>query len=308
LVTFLGWRKDSLLSRLFWPILVEQGLSILIGIVGTMLVSSVGASAVSGVNLVDQVNNVFISVFNALATGATVVVAHKIGAGLQKDAGKTSVQSLVAVTGSACILALATLLGGHLFLRVLYGSAAADVLIAGNKYIFFSALSYPFVGLYSASAGIMRASGNSRTPLIGAVIANIVNIALASFLIFVAKAGVYGVAIAMLCARITSGLFCFIMLKRGAAGFALPKITLKVERAVMNPVLDVGIPSGVDQLILQGVRVVLASFMSGMGTAALHANSIASSMNSIVFVFGIHSKSCQQQLSGKSMVQKNIKK
>jgi putative MATE family efflux protein len=275
------------MSRLFWPVLIEQSLSILIGMVGTMLVSSVGASAVSGVNLVDQLNNVFIAVFNAIATGATVVVAHKIGAGLRNDAGKTAVQSLVAVTGSASVLGLATLLGGRLFLRALYGSADAEVLSAGNIYIFFSAISYPFVGLYSASAGIMRASGNSRTPLIGTVIANIVNITLASLLIFTAKAGVYGVAIAMLCARATSGIFSFVMLKRGAGGFELPKITLRIEKEVMKPVLDVGIPSGVDSLILQGVRVVLASFMSGMGTPALQANSIASSMNSIVYVSGM---------------------
>ncbi|MGI6577685.1 MAG: MATE family efflux transporter, partial [Eubacteriales bacterium] len=85
--TYTPAKERELLIKLFWPALIEQGLTIMIGIVSTMMVSNVGAYAVSGVNLVDQINFLVFSVFNALATGATVVIAQYIGASKADKAG-----------------------------------------------------------------------------------------------------------------------------------------------------------------------------------------------------------------------------
>jgi putative MATE family efflux protein len=274
------------MSRLFWPVLAEQILTMMIGIVSTMLVSNVGAGAQSGVSLVDQFNNLFITILFAIATGTTVAIAHMIGAGKPEAAGKTAQQSLITVTGMAVILGTLILFFGEQFLRFLFGNAEASVLSAAKTYVFFSAFSYPFAGIYAVCAGIMRASGNSKTPLLCIFTSNIVNIVLASILIFTLKMGVYAVSISMLCARMTSGLMGIYMLKRGKAGFMLPKLRFKIDGEIMKPVLNVGIPAGIDQLMLQGVRVTLASFISGMGTSAIQANSISNSLNLLIMSAG----------------------
>ena len=81
--------------RLFWPVLVEQTLAITIGIVSAMMVSGVGDFAVSGVTMVDTFNFMIVAVFTALAVGATVVVAQKIGANKVVEAGETAYQSII---------------------------------------------------------------------------------------------------------------------------------------------------------------------------------------------------------------------
>ncbi len=296
------WRRGNLMSRIFWPLLLEQILTIAIGIVSTMLVSNVGPAAVGGVSLVDQFNMIFIAVFNATATGTTVAIAHMIGAGRTEDAGKTAVQSLISVAGVAAAIGAMILCFGDNFLRLLYGHAEPAVIAAGSIYIKFSAFSFPFQAVFSVSAGTMRASGNSRTPLICALFANIVNVVLATTLIFAARMGVYAVAISMLCARATSGIIAFVMLKRGGAGFKIPRITLRIEPRILKPVLNVGIPAGIDQLMLHGVRVAMASFISSMGTPSLQANSISNSMNlmicSVALAFSIMSPTVIGQAFG----------
>lgn len=281
------WRRGTLMSRIFWPVLLEQVLNLMIGIVSTILVSNAGPSAISGVSLVDQFNMVFIAIFNATATGTTVVIAHMIGAGKTKDAGVTATQSLVSVTGFACAIGVLLFITGGSFLRLLYGSAEASVLKAGSIYMQFSAVSLPFIALYAISAGSMRATGNSKTPLFCVIVSNVVNLSIALLLLFGFRLGVYAVSIAMLAARITSGVLAYIMLRRGKAGFTPEKLSLKIERKILGPVFSVGVPSGVDQLMLQGVRVALVSFMSGMGTPSLQANSISNSMNLIICSIGI---------------------
>ena len=67
------------LIRLILPILVEQLLTMLVGIADTLMVSYAGEAAVSGVSLVNQLNNVFIFIFGAIASGGAVVASQYVG-------------------------------------------------------------------------------------------------------------------------------------------------------------------------------------------------------------------------------------
>ena len=67
------------LRKLFLPLVLEQMLAIAVGLVDTVMVSSVGEAAVSGVSLVDMINQLMINIFAALATGGAVVAAQYIG-------------------------------------------------------------------------------------------------------------------------------------------------------------------------------------------------------------------------------------
>lgn len=267
--------------QLFWPILVEQGLTILVGVFSTILVSNVGDYAVAGVNLVDSINNMIIIFFNALAAGATVVVAQRIGARRNQEAGETAAQAIVLVVGIAVAVGLAAGIFAGPILHGLYGKSAANVLQMGQVYMYFSGASYAFLGLFSVCAGVTRAAGNSKTPMMGAFLANIINITVATILIYIFHMGIYAVAIAMLAARISAAVFMLFAVRSEAEGsLVLPKIRLKLNMALIRPILDIGIPSGVDSLIFQGAKVVVAVLLSGMGTAAMQANAIVSSLSS----------------------------
>ena len=67
------------LKTLIVPLIIEQVLVMLVGMADTMMVSHAGEAAISGVSLVDMINGVFLYVFNALATGGTIVVSQYMG-------------------------------------------------------------------------------------------------------------------------------------------------------------------------------------------------------------------------------------
>ena len=74
---FLFSKKD--LQRLIIPLIIEQFLAITIGMADTVMVSSCGEAAVSGVSLVDAINILLINIFSALATGGAIISSQYIG-------------------------------------------------------------------------------------------------------------------------------------------------------------------------------------------------------------------------------------
>ena len=68
---------DKMLVRLLIPLVIEQGLAILVGMCDGMMISSAGEAAISGVSLVDMINNVILTLMAALATGGAVVTSDR---------------------------------------------------------------------------------------------------------------------------------------------------------------------------------------------------------------------------------------
>ena len=75
------------LRQLIFPLIIEQVLAITVGMVDTVMISYAGEAAMSGVSLVDMINNLLISVFAAIATGGAVVISQYLGSG---DKGRAS--------------------------------------------------------------------------------------------------------------------------------------------------------------------------------------------------------------------------
>ena len=185
-------QKDLL--RLVGPLLIEQFLAVTVGMADTMMVSRCGEAAISGVNLVDMINNLIIVLFAALATGGAVVVSQYLGAKEQEkaDAGAGQLILLSAVLGA--VVAALCILFARPMISACYGSIDADVLDAGVLYLKITALSYPFLALYNAGAALFRSMGNSRISMQISVLMNIINIVGNAVCIFGLKMGVDGVA------------------------------------------------------------------------------------------------------------------
>jgi putative MATE family efflux protein len=260
------------------------------GIADTVMVTSIGEFAVSGVSIVDVINNLFIITFGALATGGSVVVSQYIGRGDEKRSALSSRQ-LVYVSAAAAIVI--TAVGAFLrrpILSLIYGDIEREVFMAADTYFLISALGYPFLALYNAAAALFRSMGNSRVPMLIALLVNVLNIGGNALLIFGFRMGVAGAALSTLISRGLAALILIVLLMRGRYRRSAVSLSglfrVRVDLPIIKSILYVGIPNGVENSMFQVGKIMVARIFTSFGTAATAANAIATAINSFSYMPG----------------------
>jgi putative MATE family efflux protein len=271
------WNNRALF-RLLWPLLIEQILNVTVGMLATVMVSGVGQHAVSGVSLVDSINVLLIIAFGALSTGGAVVVSQYIGRGDYKNSSMASRQLIyISIIISLLITALCLLFYRQI-LQIIYGRMEADVRGAAETYFWITLLSYPFLAVYNAAAALFRSVGNSATTMKISILMNLINFAGNALLIYGFHMGVAGAAIATLTSRAAAAIILLTLLRSRAseaisiAGF-LKKIRL--EFPMIRSILNVGIPSALENSMMQIGKILVSRIFTFFGTAAIAGNAIA---------------------------------
>ncbi|MCL2127432.1 MAG: MATE family efflux transporter, partial [Treponema sp.] len=145
------WDNRALFG-LLGPLVVEQILTVTMGAADTIMVSSVGEFAVSGVNIVDNINNLLIIAFSALCTGGAVVASQYIGRRDHANSSLAARQLVYIVMVISVFMALLAVLFRRRIIFLFYGNIETDVMAAASVYFLVTGLSYPFLALYSANA------------------------------------------------------------------------------------------------------------------------------------------------------------
>ena len=264
------------LVALLLPLIAEQALSVTIGLADTLMVSSVGEAAVSGVSLVDSFHTLMIQVMSALATGGAVVTSQYIGHREPKNAKAAAAQILFVLASFSLVVAAVVVVGRHAILRGIFGSIDADVMRYAETYFLLSALSYPFIGLYNAGAALFRAQGNSKISMLSSLVMNVINIGGNAVLIYGFGMGVLGAALASLVSRAVSCLVVLWLLQRPACPLRVDGLrALAPDGGLIRRILRVGIPAGIENGMFQIGKLSVSSLTSTLGTAAIAANAVA---------------------------------
>ena len=276
-----AFHKPPLFTRqqliaLLLPLIAEQALSVTIGLADTLMVSSVGEAAVSGVSLVDSFNTLMIQIMSALATGGAVVTSQYIGRQEPKDAKNAAAQILFILSSFSLLVAAVVVAGRHAILRGIFGSIDVDVMRYAETYFLLSALSYPFIGLYNAGAALFRAQGNSKISMMSSLVMNVVNIGGNAVLIYGFKMGVMGAALASLVSRAIACVAVLYLLQRPACPLRVDGLQALAPKArLIQQILRVGIPAGIENGMFQIGKLSVSSLTSTLGTAAIAANAVA---------------------------------
>jgi len=271
------------LVALLLPLIAEQALSVTIGLADTLMVSSVGEAAVSGVSLVDSFNTLMIQVMSALATGGAVVTSQYIGHREPKNAKAAAAQILFVLASFSLVVAAVVVVGRHAILRGIFGSIDADVMRYAETYFLLSALSYPFIGLYNAGAALFRAQGNSKISMLSSLVMNVINIGGNAVLIYGFDMGVLGAALASLVSRAVSCLVVLWLLQRPACPLRVDGLrALAPDGGLIRRILRVGIPAGIENGMFQIGKLSVSSLTSTLGTAAIAANAVANTASTFL--------------------------
>lgn len=285
-------KKD--LQKLIIPLIIEQLLGISVGMFDTIMISSLGESAVSGVSLVDMLNVLMINIFAALATGGAVICAYELGKIKKLMEQDTSVKNDFPGARSAAkqlliVLLVASILvaGLALFfrvglLRLCFGAIEDDVMANALKYFVISAISYPFIAIYNGLAALFRTMGNSKITMIASFFMNLLNICGNALFIYVFNWGVAGAAWSTTISRFLGMLLLFVIISnKNHEIYINLREKFRLDFHVMKKILGIGIPGSLENSVFQLGRILVISMIAGFGTTQVAANAVANNLDSL---------------------------
>ena len=269
------------LAALIIPLIIDSFLSILIGMADTIMVSTNGEAAVSGVSLVDTISNLLVQLFAAFATGGAVVVAQYLGSG-DKEKAKDSAKNLIYISAIiSVIMTIVVMPVRGIIIDTCFGDIGEDVRAYTDDYFVPILLSYPFLAIYSALTALSRAENRSVRTMLVSVMMNAINIGGNAILIFIYGLGPRGAGIASLASRVMGCIVMFILLHKGTDKLSLKGILSgPFSPDLIKRILRIGIPAGIEGATFNLGKIFVQSLTASLGTSALAINAVTGNFNS----------------------------
>jgi len=275
------------LVRLIWPLVVEQLLLVLVGVISVFMVASVGEATVSGVALVDSVNYLFIQVLFAFTAGGTVVCAQFIGARDADNASTTGAQLMLTSVAGMAVVAVIFEVGGEQLLALLFGAVGDDVMADAVVYMRYTVASFPFMALFYAVSSVFRAKGETRISMFAALFMNTLNIVGNAVCIFGLHMGVVGVALPTLLARVIASAGMVVLLQVWGRDVRIRRLSqFRFNKLIVGKILSIGAPNAVESGLFNLGKVLLQSLVATLGTASIAAYAVASSLATFLYLPG----------------------
>lgn len=279
---------DRNLIKLILPIFIERLLAMLVGVLDMLMISYVGEAAVSGVSLVNQLNNVYIFIFGAAASGGAVIVSQYIGKNNRENSGLAAGQLIMITSLISSLAMLFSLIFCKPILSGLFGSVDSDVMNASRTYLILSALSFPALAIQNALTAIFRAAGKTAAVMKIAFMMNLLNVIGNAAGIFVLHWGVFGVAAATLISRaFAAAVSLVIIIKSNNSMSVNIKDIFSWNTAMLKRIFLIAVPSGFETVLFQVSKVALSSIIALFGTMQITANAAAQNISSTASLFCI---------------------
>ncbi len=275
------------LRKIIIPLLIEQFFVVLVGMADTVMVSSCGESAVSGVSLVNSFNLFLTYLFTALCSGGAIVIAQLIG---KKDFGKAmeAGKQLIYVTVFiATFISIIMVIFRKYILGLIFGKIENDVMDSALDYSLYTSISFIFLVLYNAGASFYRAQGNTRISMAVSLITNLINVAGNALLIYGFNMGASGAGIATMSSYIVGSIIISVCACRKNKTIYIDKLfRYKPDFKLIKNICNIGIPSGLENGMFQFGKVITLSLISALGTAQIAANATANTLVGFQYACG----------------------
>ncbi len=273
--------ETSLLLKFSVPMLIGNIFQQFYNMVDSIVVGNyVGKEALAAVGMTASLNFLYFSLCNGFATGAGVLISQYFGMKNERRVKDSIGNSLYLMLGMGALMSVLSVLLSAPILR----------LLNTPENIFEDALLYTrivcgglfSVVLYNGIAAMLRALGDSTTPLIFLVVASILNVIGDLVLVLVFHMGVAGVAIATIVAQLVSALGCIGYAVVKNPYFRLEKENFRVSRSLQSKMLRLGIPFGAQGSLIAFSCVALQSVINRFGSDVIAAFTATSRIEQLV--------------------------
>lgn len=285
--------------RLAWPAITHMLLLTLVFLVGRVMIGRYSTTSLAAMQICGSLTWAVHSIFTASSAGTLAVVARCVGAGDRAGAAAAARASLVfaLVVGFAIIVPL--LVADGALLALLFPEAGAEVIAQANGYLQIVLPALPLGFAEAVAAASLQGAGDTKTPLVAAMIGNLVNVALSATLIFgrfgLPELGLRGAAIGAAATMAIEGALLVAALLSRRSPLPLRRAPgaprAEVGLAALARVLRIAGPAFAERVVYQAGYLGFVAIIGLLGASAMAANQGLISVEAICFLsadgFGI---------------------
>ena len=261
------WKQ---ILRFFFPILLGSFFQQLYNTADAVIVGrALGTEALASVGASSPILNLVYGFFIGISSGATVILSQAYGAGDRERVKKAlhtamalalTLGGIITVAGVLLAPQVLSLIGtpencmkdAIVYCRIYFGGAAASM-------------------VYNMGAGILRAMGDSRRPMIFLIVCCFVNIAADMLFIYVFQMGIAGAALATILAQLISAVLVFVVLMRQSGESKLEPKQIRSHKNLLISMLRIGIPAGIQLMMFDFSNLIVQSSINSFGDTTIAA-------------------------------------
>ena len=254
----------------FFPILLGTFFQQMYNAVDTIIVGRfVGTQALAAVGSTGALISLLNGFCIGLSSGATVLISQFFGANDHPGVNKALHTSIGLSLVLGLFISFCGLCFGPQILQLM--KTPDDCLVGALVYarIFFSGAIASMV--YNMGAGILRAMGDSRRPMIFLVITCFINIFLDIYFVVVLKMGIAGAAVATVLSQIISAVLVVMVLLRLPTEYTLQFSRIRIDPILLKRILSVGVPAGLQFVTFDLANLLIQSGINSFGSATMAA-------------------------------------
>ena len=242
-----------------------------------------GSDSVAAVGATASLTNLIVNLFIGLSVGAGVIVAQCLGAG-DSDAASQTVHTAIPVAFiGGVILSVIGVAFSKTFLGLM-GTPAGKLLSLSSVYmkIYFSGMIFSM--LYNFGSAVLRAAGDTKSPLIFLTISGVLNVILNIIFVALFNMDVAGVALATVISEGVSAVLVLIALSKRNDSCRLVFKKMQIKKTVFIRIIKIGVPAGLQNSLFAISNVLIQSSINSFGTAHISGSAAASSLEGFCYV------------------------
>lgn len=265
------------------PIILTSVLQLLFNAADLVVVGRFcGSISVAAVGATGSITSLIVNLFMGLSIGAGVTVAHAIGSREEEAVHRTVHTAIPTALVSGIVISIIGVLLAPTFLTLM--GTPENVLRLSSVYmrIYFSGMVFTMV--YNFGASILRAAGDTKSPLIFLTIAGIINVVLNVIFVTVLHMNVAGVALATIISQAFSAVMVVITLMRRTDACRLQLKKLRFYRIQLLKMVRIGLPAGIQSSLFSISNVLIQSSINSFGDVLMSGNAAANNLEGFLYV------------------------
>ncbi len=277
-----GSIMDKLISFSL-PLMISSILQLMFNAVDIIVVGRFsGSQALAAVGSTTALINIFTNLFIGISLGANVLAARYYAAKCEKEMSEAVHTAIGLALVSGIVMAFVGVGASRFALELM--ATPADVIGQSALYMRIYFMGMPFFMLYNYGAAILRAVGDTKRPLIFLIAAGIANVALDLLLVIVIPLGVAGVAVGTVTSQFISCILILRCLYRTEGSYQLRFSKLRIRRAYLKRIFQVGIPAGIQSTVINFSNALLQSSVNSFGSTAMAGYTAANNILGFLYV------------------------